>query len=438
MRYYSTKQPDITVSMREAVMACVPQTGGLYLPASLPTIPEAFVRNMTDMALQEIAYATTNVFLGEDLDSSEIKSVIDGSLSFDTPLVEIGNGLFALELFHGPTKVFKDFGARFLAGLFKSLRHEGCSRLNVLVATTGNTGMAVARAFSDCADVNVFILFPHGAMTRYDASLLASAGSNIHAVEVGGTIEDCKSMVAAAFADVKLRDKLMLSSANSTNFARLMPQVALYFYAMGRLCALGIDTDTVDLAVPSGNLGMLVSGLMARRIGLKCGRLIAACNANNSFDRYLKTGLFEPKATVSTYAHLMDLSSPSNLPRLIALCDNDLAILRQYIDSVTVGDDLIADTIRSMNSSSGYVSDPHTAVGIAALGLRKDTSRPGLVFATAHPSRSADIVSSILGKDMSMWSDRNDHAVSATHPDRLPPTYPALRKYILSYQYNVI
>lgn len=433
MEYYSTKQPDFTVSMREAVTACVPQAGGLYMPSALPSIPKAFIHNMTDMSLREIAYATTNVFLGEDLDSSEIKSVIDKSLSFETPLIEIGHDIYALELFHGPTKVFKDFGSRFLAGLFSSLRRDAGEKLNLLVATTGNTGMAIARAFAGRDDTNVFILFPHGAMSRRDSSLIARSGDNIHAIEVAGSIDDCKSMIAEAFADCRLRDGLVLSSANSTNFARLMPQVALFFYAVGRLRALGVSTGDVDLAVPSGNLGMLASGLMARRIGLECGSLIGACNSNNAFDRYLKTGVFVPHATIKTYATLMDMASPSNLPRLMALSNNNLDLLRRDVRSATIGDDMIAATIRSVYDTTGYVADPHTAVGIAALSLRVNSRRPGLVFATAHPSRSSAVLSSILGKDVVPPGDDNDIR-SAAHPDRLPPTYPAFRKYLLSNQ----
>ncbi len=430
MIYYSTENPDERVTMREAVVSCVPRSGGLYMPASLPRVPYAFIQNMGDMSLREIAYATTNVFLGEDVDSATIKHVVDTSLSFDTPMVEVGDNLHVLELFHGPTKVFKDIGARFMAELFSSMNPHDGTRLNVLVATNGNTGLAVAEAFAGKEDINVFILYPQHALNRQAAADLATRGDNIYAVEIGGTIDDCKTIVSMAFADKELREKVLLSSANSTNFARLMPQVALFFYAIGRLKAKGLKTKDLIISVPSGNLGMLASGLMAKRIGLECGRLIAACNSNNALDRYLRSGVFDPRPTITTKARLMDMASPSNLPRLMALTPGGLDELRRDIGSATIDDSLIESTIAQVRNSYGYLVDPHTAVGIAALNETIGSDLPGLVMATAHPDKN-DIT-----EDVKLPQDKNHHkGLSSTRrPDRLPPTYPAFKKYLLSKQ----
>lgn len=435
MKYYSTSQPDVKVSMREAVTACVPQRGGLYMPDSLPRVPAAFVHNSGNMGLREIAYATTNVFMGSDISSAAIKAVVDNALSFDIPLVNIGDGLYVLELFHGPTNVFKDIGARFLSGFFESLNPHDGTKLNVLVSTTGNTGLAVADAFGGKEDINVFILFPHGVVSRADAIRMKAAGDNICPIEIGGTIDNCKAIVAAAFADAELREKMLITTANSTNFARLMPQVALFFYGLGRLERQGLKASETDVAVPSGNLGMLTSGLMAKRIGLQCNRLIAGCNANNSFDRFVRTGDFHHESTIATYARLMDMSSPSNMPRLMALCGGSLDQLRSDITSATVNDDQIIKTIRETFDKTGYIADPHTAVAIAALDSRVDKSRPALVMSTASPSKSPEVMKLALGENyVDNGSATDIQSLNNTRIDKLAPTYPAFKKYLLSHQ----
>lgn len=420
--------------MHEALTSCMPQGGGLYLPSSLPRIPSAFIQNAPDMSLREIAYATSNVFLGEDLDSSSIKKIVDHAFSFDIPLIEIDKDLYILELFHGPTGVFKDIGSRFLAGLLREIdRHDGVY-LNVLVSTTGNTGMAVANAFAGVSDIKAFILYPHGTVSKNAAVEMSSFGDNIHVLEVGGNIDDCRTMISHAFEDVRLRENFVMSSANSANFARLIPQVALFFYAAAQLRKMGISSDGYDVSIPSGNLGMVTSGLMAKIIGLDCGSIIAACNSNNAFDRYLRTGVFSPRPTIRTYAHLMDMASPSNLPRLMALCNGDIDNLRREISSITIGDELIAATMNRMADSTGYIIDPHTAVGVAALFSHRRQNRSGLVFATADPAKSAKTVETILGRELATPDGGRMSHHSHIRLERVAPTYPALKKYLLSHQ----
>lgn len=438
MKYYSTNQPQNIVSIQEAVTASLPADGGLYMPFSLPKIPSAFVRNMGDMTLREIAYVTSNVFLGEDFDSSTVKRIVDNALSFDIPLVEIAKNRYTLELFHGPTGVFKDIGTRFLAGLLEVVNSTDNRNLNVLVTTTGITGLAAASAFGKMAGVNVYILYPHGSVSKDMVSIMQSAGDNIHAVEVSGSIDECKAMVSSAFRDKALRDKVMLSSANSTNFARLIPQVALFFYAVAKMSKSCGKDSTFDVALPSGNLGMLTAGLMAKSIGLKCGKLIGACNVNNTFDRFMKTGIVETTPTIRTLAPLMDMPSPSNLPRLMALCGNDLQTLRSMVSSATIDDGLIAQTIKHTAIQTGYIADPHTAVGLAALDKREDNSATGLVFATAAPSKSAKSINDIIGTELLVEeTDASSTAGINRRAERLAPTYPAFKKYLLSHSNNL-
>lgn len=434
MKYYSTKNQSVPVGLRDAVIDCVSSDGGLYMPEELPLIPRAFINNMPDMSLQEIAYVTTNMFLGADMDSATLKAIVDGSMNFDVPLVRISENRYVLELFHGPTMAFKDFGAGFMSRLVQAFnRHDG-TKLNVLVATTGNTGAAVASGFSNSEDVNVFILYPHNKVGHDLANRMSDVGSNVHAIEVGGSIDDCKSMVAAAFADPALRKKLLLTSANSVNFARLMPQIALFFHAFARLKSLGESPADADIALPSGNLSMLTSGLLAKRAGLDCGHLIAACNSNNAFDVFLKSGELLPRPTVSTLARFMDMSSPSNLPRIMDLCDGSIDKLRQDVGSATVVDGLIENTMRETLASTGYVADPHTAVGLAALDMRQQPERKGIVFATAHPAKSAIEVERVTGRKIERQQAASDNPHKKNHAARLSATYPALRKYLLSNQ----
>lgn len=434
MKYYSTNNKSVSVGLRDAVIDCMSSDGGLYMPEGLPVIPRAFINNMSDMSLQEIAYVTTNMFFGADVDSVTLKEIVDGSMTFEVPLVEISDNRYVLELFHGPTMAFKDLGAGFMSRLVQAFnRHDG-TKLNVLVATTGNTGAAVASGFSDSEDVNVFILYPHNRVAKDITAQMAGVGSNIHAIEVGGNIDDCKAMMASAFADVSLRQKVLLTSANSVNFARLIPQIALFFHAFACMKSIGVDPTEVDIAMPSGNLSMLTSGLLAKRAGLDCGRLIAACNSNNSFDMFLKSGCLASRPTVSTLARFMDMSSSVNLPRIMALCDGSVDRLRQDVGSATVVDALIERTMCETLSSTGYIADPHTAVGLAALDMRQQPQRKGLVFATAHPLKSADVVEKVTGRQLSRHNAGINNAQKRNVAAKLPATYPALRKYILSNQ----
>jgi len=434
MKYYSTKRQSRPVGLRDAVIDCIPPDGGLYMPESLPVIPRAFINNMADMSLQEIAYVTANMFLGDDVDSATLKDIVDGAMTYNAPLVKIAPKRYVLELFHGPTMAFKDFGVGFMSRLVQVFNRHDETKLNVLVATTGNTGSAVANGFSDADDVNVFILYPRLRGCKEAPVGFTATGKNIHTIEIGGSIDDCKSIVASAFADQSLRGKVLLTSANSVNFARLMPQIALFFYAEARLTAMGEDPLKTDFSLPSGNLSILTSGLLAKRAGLDCDRLIAACNANNTFDIFMRTGVLAKRTTVGTLARYMDMSMPSNLPRIMELCGGDIQKLRAEVSSATVPDNTIETVIRSTKDASGYIADPHTAVGLAALDFRRDANKSGIVFATADPQKSQSCIERICGLQPGKALKSENTSSRQGKTTKIAATYPAFRKYLLSNQ----
>lgn len=434
MNYYNTNNPDITTAFFDAMTDCIGADGGLYLPTSFPTVPTAFINNMSDMSLREIAYVTSNLFLGSDMDSEAIKYIVDKAFPAEFRMVGLPSDTYVLELFHGPTMSFKDIGIRFLAGMIRYLRRYGGRKVSVLVSSTGNTASAVIDAFGDIDDADVFILQPKSSGNRLFCSGCRELPANIHILDIDGNIDDCKDMVTKAMSDPLLKDKTLMTSANSVNVARIIAQVAIFFYASARLRACGVDASAVDFSLPSGNLSLLTAGVFARSIGLKSGTLIAACNANSCFDSYLKTGILSAKTPVSTPARFMDTAHPSNLPRIKALYHGDVDAMRRDILSASIGNALIAQTIYNLDRTTGYVADPHTAVGIAALDARPDRSRPAIVFATAHPLRSADYMAEICGRPFKQNSSDNRFNIKTSKRIILPPTFPALRKYILSCQ----
>lgn len=434
MNYYNTNDPDITTVFFDAMTDCIGIGGGLYLPASFPTVPQAFINNMSDMSLKEIAYVTSNLFLGSDMDSETIKSIVDNAYPAEFPMIPLPRDRFVLELFHGPTMSFKDIGIRFLAGMIRHLRYCGGRKVNVLVSSTGNTASAVIEAFGGIDDAEVFILQPKTSCCRLFCPCCSEMPANIHVLDVDGNIDDCKDMVLTAMSDRRLKDKVLMTSANSVNVARIIAQIAIFFYASARLKSRRIDPAVTDFSLPSGNLSLLTAGVFARNIGLKSGMLIAACNANNCFDSFLKTGIVSSRPPVSTPARFMDTAHPSNLPRIKALYHDNITAMRRDITSASIANQLIAETIYSIDRSFGYLADPHTAVGIAALDTRADSSAPAIVFATAHPLRSAEYMSEICGRTFKQKASGNRYSIKTTKRVILPPTFPALRKYILSCQ----
>lgn len=433
MRYYSTGQQSADITLRNAVIDCYAPDGGLYLPSGLPVVPQAFINNMSEMSLKETAFVICNMLFGDDIPSARLKNIADKALTFDIPLTHISRNRYIIELFHGPTLAFKDIGARFMASLIEELYGSDDRRINIIVATSGNTGAAVANGFKGIDNINVFVLFPKGVLTRSQQLQITSGGDNIRAIEVAGTIDDCKKMVSSALRDETLRQKMNLTGGNSANIARLLPQAVIFFYAAARLKAMGVNPDEVAFSIPSGNLSAVTSGVISRRMGLGFGKIIAACNGNNPLYRYFATNKVTTQPVISTMARCMDTETPTNLERLVSLYRNDTDLMKTEIETATIGDDMIKASINKMLSSCGILIDPHTAVAAAAADmLHPDT--PALIFSTAHPAKSLDVMTSVTGRAVELPLQLTRFMARSLHTDKLPPTYPALKKYLLQQQ----
>lgn len=431
MRYYDIKNQVDTVGLYDAVVDCVTTCGGMYLPKTNLNIPKAFLNNMDGMSLSEIAYVISDLFLSPDIDSSSVKTIVEKAFNFELPLVRLADNRFVLELFHGPTMAFKDIGVSFMAEIMRFFRQQKSLPVKVVVSSTGNTASAVANACSSIDGVNVYILVPRSSAGDLAMPKWTPEMNNIHLFEVAGDIDDCKNMISAAFVDKSLRNKCILTSSNSVNISRIISQVALFFYAASRLKPEGVSPDNVPFSMPSGNLSMLTAGILSKLAGLRCGKLIAACNANNLFDIYLKGGQLLHKSVVHTQARYMDTALPLNMPRIEALYGHDLDAMRRDIQSATISDQMIIDTIVGYHNRYSYVMDPHTAVAMAAMDMLYGADKFGLVFATASPARSAQLLNSlsITTTEQNKAKERFDS--KSWRRTIIPPTYPALRKALL-------
>jgi threonine synthase len=396
MRYHSTGDPTRLVSLGEAVLNSLPPDRGLYVPETLPKLPASFWSRRGDLSFPELAFEIARPFLESDLDPDAIRSVVEGAITFDAPLVPVAEGIAVLELFHGPTLAFKDFGARFMARLMAKLRAKADDELTVLVATSGDTGAAVAAGFFGVEGVRVFVLFPKGRVSDVQEQQLTTFGGNITAVEVEGTFDDCQALVKRAFLDPELARRCTLTSANSINIARLIPQAFYYARAWQQRAARG---HSPAFCVPSGNLGNLTAGLLARAMGLPVDRFVAATNANDGFVRYLARRPLSDGPATRTLSNAMDVAIPSNLVRIEALFGRDLAALGDVVRGWAFDDDATLDTMARVHRDFGYVLDPHTAVGWrAAEALRSsEPDRDVVVLATAHPAKFPEAVAHAVG-----------------------------------------
>jgi threonine synthase len=412
-------------------MRCIAPDGGVYLPDLITPLPRAFFKNMQEMSLTDLAYVVANTFFGADVDSKDLKRIVDETFTFSIPLIKLSDDVLLLEMFHGPTHTFKDLGARFMARLLPCLSPNRHS-INIILATNGNTGGAIANGFYGVNGVNVTVLFPHGTMPKSQESVFTSIGGNIKAIEVEGSIDDCKRMVTDALNDTELCNKIHLTGANSVNIGRMLPQVISYFHAYAQLLKLGVDPMVCNFAIPCGNLSNLTSGVIAKRMGLKIGKLIAGCNANNLFDRKLNNAdNTSARPTISTFARAMDLSVPTNISRLLDLYDGSWEKMRNDISSATIEDCQIAETINQVFDKTGYTIDPHTAVAYASFKQMQQNNEKGVIFATAHPAKSFDIMKAITGREMDNPTQLAKTNPSKRFTQKLPPTYPALKKYLI-------
>ena len=417
MKYYSTNGNAPVADLSKAVVKGLAEDRGLYMPEQIKTLPKEFFDNMSSMTFQEIAYKVADAFFGEDVEADALRHIVYDTLQFDCPVVKVEENIYALELFHGPTLAFMDVGARFMARLLQYFinkedgdrsKESGNQEVNVLVATSGDTGSAVANGFLGVEGIHVYVLYPKGKVSPIQECQFTTLGKNITAIEVDGVFDDCQALVKSAFMDEELNKHMKLTSANSINVARFLPQAFYYFNAVARLSALGHQTSDIVMCVPSGNFGNICAALFGHEMGLPISRFIAANNANDVFYEYLQTGQYNPRPSVQTLANAMDVGDPSNFARILNLYSENGALspaesherISSLISGATYSDEQIADTMRRCYKETGYVLDPHGACGYQAL---KDGLKPGEVgifCETAHPAKFKEKVDAILGIDI--------------------------------------
>jgi len=411
MNYYSTNGKAPIADLKKAVVKGLAEDRGLYMPEEIKILPKVFFDNIQDMSFEQIAYNVASAFFGEDVDLDALQDIVYDTLSFDCPVVKVEDNIYSLELFHGPTLAFKDVGARFMARLLRYFTQNTQSHqnnlINVLVATSGDTGSAVANGFLGVDGIHVYVLYPKGKVSPIQECQFTTLGKNITAIEVDGVFDDCQALVKSAFMDEELNKHMKLTSANSINVARFLPQAFYYFNAYARMKALG-KAENLVMCVPSGNFGNICSALFGHAMGLPIKRFIAANNANDIVYKYLQTGQYEPKASVQTLANAMDVGDPSNFARIINLYSQnnkltDVAThhhITNLISGATYSDDQIRETMRQCYAKTGYILDPHGACGYQALADGLKVGEIGVFCETAHPAKFKEKVDDILGIDV--------------------------------------
>ena len=399
MKYYSTNGKASPASLEQAVVRGLAEDRGLYMPERIAVLPEAFFDNIQTMTFQEIACTVADAFFGEDIPAAELHRIVEETLAFDCPVVPVTRSIGALELFHGPTLAFKDVGARFMARLLGYFTRASLDRrtVHVLVATSGDTGSAVANGFLGVEGVQVHVLYPKGKVSPIQEAQFTTLGQNVTALEVDGCFDDCQALVKSAFMDAELTERLRLTSANSINVARLLPQSFYYFHGYAQMKRLGLARQLV-VCVPSGNFGNLCAGLFAAKMGLPVKRFVAANNANDVFYEYLQTGAYSPRASIPTLANAMDVGDPSNAARIFDLYGGDWEALTADISGATVSDPEIRETIRDCRRQYGYLLDPHGACGFKAVYHNLAPGESVLLCETAHPAKFKDIVEDAAGE----------------------------------------
>lgn len=402
MKYYSTNGKAAQATLEEAVVKGLASDKGLFMPEKIKALPKEFFDNIENFSFQEIAYKVADAFFGEDVDADSLKKIVYDTLSFDVPAVKVEDNIYSLELFHGPTLAFKDVGARFMSRLLGYfIKKEGAGEVNVLVATSGDTGSAVANGFLGVDGIKVFVLYPKGKVSPIQECQFTTLGKNITAVEVDGTFDDCQALVKNAFMDADLNAKFKLTSANSINVARFLPQAFYYFYAYAQMKKAEPGKDVV-VCVPSGNFGNITAGLFGKRMGLPIKRFIASNNSNDIFYNYLLSGKYEPRPSVATLANAMDVGDPSNFARVMDLYGKDVEAVRKDISGARYSDEQIADAIRNCLKSTGYQLDPHGACGYQALKECLKAGEVGVFLETAHPAKFKEKVEAITGSEIAI------------------------------------
>lgn len=433
MNFYSTNNPSNQVSFKEAVFNSMPQDRGLYMPASIPRLDDKFLNNLDSYTLPEIAFHVANNLLGDDIPESDLEAIIHDAINFYAPVIELEENVYVLELFHGPSLAFKDFGARFMSRVMGYFLQEGEKMLDVLVATSGDTGGAVALGFLGVPNTRVTILYPKGKVSGVQELQLTTNGRNIRAIQIDGTFDDCQALVKKAFTDPELNKEFRLTSANSINIARLIPQTFYYFNAYAQLLKEG--KDKVVFSVPSGNFGNLGAGILAWKMGLPVEHFIAATNVNDTVPEFLKSGVYQPKPSVQTISNAMDVGDPSNWVRIQDMFKTDPKKLMSLITGFSYTDEENREAIERIYSSYKYITCPHTAIAWQALkDWQQDqpTGRAAGVFlSTAHPCKFPDVLPKHISREIVIPEQVKKLAKKTKHAVALGKDFEAFKSYLL-------
>lgn len=432
MQYYSTNGKAPLATLEEAVVRGLAPDKGLYMPQEIRPLPQELFDNIENMSFQEMSYQVAHNFFGDDIDAESLREIVFDTLAFETPIVKVEDNIYSLELFHGPTLAFKDVGARFMARLLRYfIKREGKEQVNVLVATSGDTGSAVANGFLGVDGIHVYVLYPKGKVSKIQESQFTTLGKNITAIEVDGVFDDCQALVKSAFMDEELQGHMNLTSANSINVARFLPQAFYYFNAYAQAKKLG-KADNLTICVPSGNFGNITAGLFAQRMGLPIMNFIAANNANDIFYNYLLSGIYSPKASIQTIANAMDVGDPSNFARILDLYKSSHAEICNHISGATYSDDEIAATMKKCYEQTGYVLDPHGACGYQALKDNLKEGETGVFLETAHPAKFKEKVDAILSTDIEIPTRLADFMKGEKQSLEMAADFSAFKQFLLS------
>jgi len=405
MNYFSTNNSSIKYTFESAVMMGLAPDGGLFMPELTPQLQHSFFSELKKLSFQEIGFEISKLFIENEITNNVLLNIINKAINFSAPLIHVNKSVSILELFHGPTLAFKDFGARFLANIISYFTKKNGTETNILVATSGDTGSAVASGFYGIEGVNVYLLYPSKKVSKIQEMQLTTLDKNVTALEVNGTFDDCQALVKKAFVDEEIISKKKLSSANSINIARLIPQTFYYFEAFKQI---NKSTNQVYISVPSGNLGNLTAGLIAKKMGLKITKFISALNSNNVFQNYLSKGVFEPRASVKTISNAMDVGNPSNFVRIQSLFNNNLNSINKNVSAYSFNDDETKKAIKKLYEDTGYIIDPHGAVGYLAQKkfwenkVLVKANTECIILETAHPSKFIDVVEKAISKKIEM------------------------------------
>jgi threonine synthase len=427
MKFLSTNKKSAEVGLKEAVMNGLAPDGGLYMPQYIPSIEDSFLHKIGLLTLTEISLGIADAFFGSDIPKKSLESIVERSMVFDAPLVKLSDKLYTLELFHGPTFSFKDFGTSFMAHMIAFFMKHEDKELHILAATSGDTGSAVGQAFLKVPGVKVWILYPKGQVSELQEKQLLSLGHNVTVFEVDGSFDDCQALVKQAFNDLELRSRMRLSSANSINIARLIPQIFYYFFGYGQLHA---PEHQAIFSVPSGNGGNLTAGLMAKTMGLPIRHVVAATNINDTVPRFLRTGIFSPQVSKKTISNAMDVGNPSNFARILHLYDKKH--IQKDITGYRFTDGETEAAVLEIYRTFSYIADPHGAVGY--LGLKEDLERNphtnGIFLETAHPAKFLDIIEPLLHRQIDIPFELQKILSEQRSAIALPNSYEALRSFL--------